>query len=1748
MAKFVVKRLDEYLKVILEDFGSQNVNSSLFKGDVKLANARVRSDFLKEILQFPNIEIKEAVLSELQIHIPWTSIRKEAVSVDIDTLRVVLFEPEHLTVAATSLLSIFKKKEEESKKKEDAKAAPQVSWNFGLQIACGVRITIKSIEFAVDNLVGFKDLRPPSVMLRVRNIKIASVDQHGRPSTLKDCFAHNDQLRDIVKVYKSVDIERIEVCLLSGKLSSEIVSIPATSGLIVLTFDKKPLALVNLKVQLNLDRVQIGCMREDANGLILFLLSLGRCLFRERQSEAQLLGLADSDQLQPDVPQAPSAEHDADVQDYDVDEGDGEESHSGSSAVPAGSDAEHTAAGVVDIHVTLKTLRVFLIGDNQRIEIGNIMRGPQANKPSQIEVRANMQWLQIDGKLCSHVGATECIRTVTSLELPILAIDACCKDGSDRQRLLAVSIPGVTLSFLHPRPIPPAIGFSVQAAIENLYIRADLEQYWFIFRFFVSPTIEEVLSREPALFVRLGRFLYTNKATNPFNIYESEFSVGLSLGFSSIFVPLYLRGSCSNDETSSSQSNVGSGDTCICVSFVGASLKAASVGSGHSTVPATSKVHLSHSSPSSQHRLVSWNAELNDLTATSATVPAVDDPLTIHIPSVDDILGQFLDCASATSPLLLMKPLTVSVNGNTALPNIQVMEHLGGGTARDRGRSDASIASIVSTDSELVACNDPTSKLRIHVELLDLALSSRGITLMLDFTTKLLDWFQQQQLLNLVAFFQNLESALLSSTRTLEKEAVMQTLPSVGPDYVKATFFLDLVRISIVGESIDIAATPGNLGSDSANGQDKAFQRSVSGIRVTIENAKMILSDKPKVHSHIEIEVSSLDVQVATADSGKPSCYHSLLSSRQPSPSACRDCFDLPTDFPNSASQPFLTLALDVTVNPSILAPIVNGKLNCRSIWLFAAPEVVTSLIGAFLQEPLLLAAHKLSLVVVPYVHFAAASFGREHSAHVQALQDFSISVNLGSLYVLVSSNFGSNQCISLSLSGACVDASAKFSRGKEDAGVSIHANASLHSLGAWTRGGDGIASLHQMCTIEGLKFAIAQHRDSLNDPWVVDTLNFQAPETFKLTTSKEHMLTFKRLQAKAEEQLPFIIKAGSRLHAFFKLADPPIFLNASDEHDVKLVGRELPEASISALEWTCVYVLGQRQHPGVLSARSTGGLSKGNELVFNFTDSKTSGSSSVVIPFDSISSVAQGNIALVFPVSIEVQAAGVLHVFAHFINRDRAFRQMRDLFQNYQHMSKALSQSKARVVSIRSTVESIARRLKDVDDMFISFHNMSEHFDQFCDLSDKLGLQLRQRYPVHIAPSPVPQASTSAELAAILAAAGAANASGTGRSSRQKKSELPPPPPLPPAMFEGWVNIIPESEQLAAAAAEADAANAKGGFFSGMVKTIKESAAQTDAKLLASVPLAIRKSAKNARYCAMGREGSCKLYSDEPTPTNEKLLVREVIPLFGCVCSLQQRAVNKLASKFGVSSDDAMLKQIRITDASGRPLLLFTPFDATDLSRFLSAAQMSAMTPHEDAASSKVSSDAADILDPSSDSPTAPLAHVPPRDDGSPDDVSSAVVTISEVKGETDVVAGHSPSCEPTTPPPALHPNAVAGENFVLASVAAVAPTSSISRNEHSRFDEANARQCPAAYIVCRSRSQQHKLGRRGEDRCSAFSASFSFTKPLRSAQSSALITREWRHALFKGIGNCSMFSLRICPIFQSFLAAGSLLLNSSP
>jgi hypothetical protein len=1630
MAKFLVKRLDEYLKVILEDFGSQNVNSSLFKGDVKLANARVRSDFLKEILQFPNIEIKEAVLTQLQIHIPWTSIRKEPVSVDIDTLRVVLFEPEHLTVAATSLLGIFKKKEEDSKKKQDAKAAPQVSWNFGLQIACGVRITIKSIEFVVDSLVGFKELRPPSVLLRVRNIKIASVDQHGRPGTLKDCFAHNDLLRDIVKVYKSIDIEKIEMCLLTGKLSSEIVTIPAASGLVVLTFGKKPLTLVNLKLNFNLDRVQIGWMREDANALILFLLSLGRCLFRERQSEALLYGLTDSDSATPVLAHASAIESDIEMHDDEIEE-DAEES--GGAAVSSGSDAEHTAAGVVDIYLTLKTLRVFLIGEDQRVEVGNIARGTVSSKPSQIDVHASMQWLQTDGKVCTHVGATECIRTVTRLELPIVAIDTCCKDGSERQRLLAVSIPDVTLSFLHPRPAPPAVGFSVQAAVENLYVRADLEHFWFIFRFLVSPTIEEVLSREPSLFVRLGRFLYTNKATNPFNIYDSEFSVGISVGFSSIFVPLYLRSSSSSGHSASENPN--DNDACICVSFVGASLKASSV--ANSIPLSTNSKHSlpqPSQSPPTHHRQVAWTAELNDLTITSAAVPAVDDPLTIHIPSVDDILGLFLCCALSTSPLLLLKPLSIKVFGNTAIPKIQIVEHLAGGTAsRDRGKSDASFvsnASLVSTDSDLAAPDSVslTSELQVYIELVDFALSSKGVTVLLDFATKLLDWFQQQQLLKVVSFFQNLESALVSSTRTLEKEAAMPSLPGVGPDFVKVTFVLDLIRIGVAGEPIDATAVLGRDSSYSAGAEESAFQRSVSGIRVTIENAKLILEDRPKIRGYIEVEVTSLIVEVASSDAGKRSSYHQLLSSRKPAELVSQELFELPPDMPGSVAQLFVKLDLEVSTNESSFAPTVKGNLNCQSVWLFAAPEIVSSLIGAFLQEPLLRAAQGLSLVVVPYVHFAAASFSREHSAQVQALQDFSIAVNLENLFVLVTSNFGSNQFVSLSLSGARVDVSVKFDRGKEDSGVAISASASLHSLGAWTRGGDSLDSLHQMCAIEGLNFAIAQHRDSLNDPWVVDTLNFQAPENFKMTTSKEHLLTFKRLQIKAEEQLPVIMKAGSRLHSFFSIPEPPITQNASNELGVKLLGRELPKISIiPALEWNCVYVLGQRQHPGVLSARSTGGLSKGNELCFAFSNPKISGSASVIIPFDSISSVVQGNMALIFPVSIEVQATGVLHVFAHFTNRDRVFRQLRDLFQNQQHMDSSMSQSKAHVMSIRSTVESIARRLKDVDDMFISFHNMSEHFDQFCDMSERLGLQLRQRYPVPIVNSPVPQASTPAELAAIIAASGAAGSAGASKSARLKKSEPPPPPPLPPALFEGWVNIIPEAEQLAAAASEAESANAKVGFFSAMAKTLKESAAQTDAKLLASVPLAIRKTAKNARYCAMGREGCCKLYSDEPTPANEKMLVREIIPLFGCVCSLQQRAVNKLASKFGVNSDDAMLKQIKLADASHHPLLLFTPFEPADLTNFLSAAQMSVLTPFEEHAqpSLKLSTDTEPDVH-ATDSPAAPASPpltVAPDDGGSPIDTSIAAVVVSR-----PVTMGTALASDAAPAPSALHPNAVAG------------------------------------------------------------------------------------------------------------------------
>jgi hypothetical protein len=153
-------------------------------------------------------------------------------------------------------------------------------------------------------------------------------------------------------------------------------------------------------------------------------------------------------------------------------------------------------------------------------------------------------------------------------------------------------------------------------------------------------------------------------------------------------------------------------------------------------------------------------------------------------------------------------------------------------------------------------------------------------------------------------------------------------------------------------------------------------------------------------------------------------------------------------------------------------------------------------------------------------------------------------------------------------------------------------------------------------------------------------------------------------------------------------------------------------------------------------------------------------------------------------------------------------------------------------------------------------------------------------------------------------------------------------------------------------------------------------------------------------------------------------------------VCSLQQRAVNKLASKFGVSSDDAMLKQIKISDASDRPLLLFTPFEPADLTSFLSAAQMAAMMPHTEPEqpSSRLSTDM-DPETPATDSPTAlaqPLASVHPDEGGSSTSTSSAAVAISRQNGDDEVAARHTLVSDTAI---ALHPNAVAGAIVALHS-----------------------------------------------------------------------------------------------------------------
>jgi hypothetical protein len=162
------------------------------------------------------------------------------------------------------------------------------------------------------------------------------------------------------------------------------------------------------------------------------------------------------------------------------------------------------------------------------------------------------------------------------------------------------------------------------------------------------------------------------------------------------------------------------------------------------------------------------------------------------------------------------------------------------------------------------------------------------------------------------------------------------------------------------------------------------------------------------------------------------------------------------------------------------------------------------------------------------------------------------------------------------------------------------------------------------------------------------------------------------------------------------------------------------------------------------------------------------------------------------------------------------------------------------------------------------------------------------------------------------------------------------------------------------------------------------------------------------------------------------------VIPLFGSVCSLQQRAVNKLASKFGVNSDDAMLKQIKIADTTGRSMLLFTPFEPADLTQFLSAAQMSALMPHEEPVANPSSKHSADtdldarVTESPADSPSAPAP--PPASataDGgsSPANTPSAVISVSDPNGDAQIAGGNAAKPDAASAPPELHPNAVAGD-----------------------------------------------------------------------------------------------------------------------
>eukprot|EP01133_Synstelium_polycarpum_P004013 gene4013-4648_t len=138
MEAIVLKVLKKYLKLFIKNFKSDNFSLSLLKGEGQLVDLDLNENVIQELLLLPpQLRVISATCDTLVAKVPWTSYKKEPITMSMNSINIMLKEPEVIT----PLQPQFKKFKKKNKNKRN-------------EVTENLQVEVKSLKLTIATMHG----------------------------------------------------------------------------------------------------------------------------------------------------------------------------------------------------------------------------------------------------------------------------------------------------------------------------------------------------------------------------------------------------------------------------------------------------------------------------------------------------------------------------------------------------------------------------------------------------------------------------------------------------------------------------------------------------------------------------------------------------------------------------------------------------------------------------------------------------------------------------------------------------------------------------------------------------------------------------------------------------------------------------------------------------------------------------------------------------------------------------------------------------------------------------------------------------------------------------------------------------------------------------------------------------------------------------------------------------------------------------------------------------------------------------------------------------------------------------------------------------------------------------------------------------------------------------------------------------------------------------------------------------------